>query len=113
MSSICFTGRGNDSRGFFITRDQWERDATARGFTIHDKVYPHTDYLVASRGDTTKAAAAKRNGTTVISYAQFEQLLQGKAIKSRFEANEPPPDPAALKKAIEEAAQSIDGWGMF
>jgi hypothetical protein len=114
MSSICFTGRGNDSSGNFITRDVWERQANAAGFSVHDKVYPHTDYLVASRSDTSKAAAARRNGTTVLSYAQFEQLMAKGIVQVRPTASDaPPPDPAVLKRALEEAEQTIDGWGMF
>lgn len=116
MSSICFTGKGM-SGGTLVTRDIWSARAEARGFNIHDKVHPHTDYLVASRSDTTKAAAARRNGTTVISYAQFEQLLAGQAIRSKFDAGAPPPDPAklreALKEALDQASVEIEGWGSF
>jgi hypothetical protein len=113
MSSICFTGAGKRN-GKTYHRTYWAADARACGFEVHDKVYPHTDYLVASRSDTTKAEAARRNGTTVISYDQFEQLMEKGFVQARRAApSAPPADPAVLKKALEEAEASIEGWGMF
>lgn len=112
MSSFSFTGKGM-RYGRLLPRNQWVAEAEARGWTYHEKPQPYTDYLVASRSDTIKAATAKRNGTTVISYAQFEALLGSGIVQVRPTHNEPRPNPAAMKAAIEQAAQSIEGWGSF
>jgi hypothetical protein len=121
MKTFCFTGKGHKN-GKPYDRKWWSADARACGFEIHDKVHPHTDYLVASRSDTTKAAAARANGTTVISYAQFEQLLEnGWKNVSRQQEQELAADRVADKRAahaahaaaLEEAAGTIEGWGTF
>lgn len=121
MKTFCFTGKGL-KHGKLYARAYWAADARACGFEIHDKVHSHTDYLVASRSDTTKAAAARANGTTVISYAQFEQLLElGWENVTRQQEQELAVDRvadnraahAAHAAALEQAAQTIEGWGTF
>jgi hypothetical protein len=57
---------------------QWQSEALHHGHTPHDHVYYNTDYLVASRHDTTKARAARATGRTqVITYAEWETTLNG------------------------------------
>lgn len=121
MKTFCFTGKGHKN-GKPYDRKWWAADAHACGFEIHDKVYPSTDYLVASRSDTTKAEAARRNGTTVISYEQFQQLLDnGWANVTRQQEVDLAKDRVADRRAahaahaaaLDEAANTIEGWGTF
>jgi hypothetical protein len=115
-TNIVFTGRGYRN-GQFVTRDIWERDARQHAFIVQDKVDHWTKYLVASRSDTSKARAAKENGTTVISYEQFDQLLRGIApqVGGRIPGSmqQPKVDPSILAAALDRAAETIEGWGSF
>lgn len=125
MSSVCFTGAGR-RHGKEYVRTFWEADAVASGWQVHDKVFPHTEYLVASRLDTSKAEAARLQGTTVISYAEFVKLLDGGGASSdpvadRERERQEAADRVAAKRAarasnqqaLAEAEDSIEGWGSF
>jgi hypothetical protein len=75
MATVCFTGAGKRYGIQTFTRPQWQHLAITRGHTPHEHVYWNTDYLVASRHDTSKARTAQRNGTTVLTYEQWEEML--------------------------------------
>lgn len=77
MTTVVFTGRGLTRGGTHLTRDEWAGLARGRGYAVMDKVDWGVNLLVASRTDTTKAQAARRYGTEVVTYAQFESLLAG------------------------------------
>lgn len=111
MSSIVFTGKGLDPlTGRLRTRDEWTALASAKGFYAQKKVDGSTDYLVASRTDTTKAAAARDYGTQVITYEEFEQMLRGRIPVSTHNSGRAfvPPKPIDTS-----AMEDIPGWGMF
>jgi hypothetical protein len=75
MPNVCFTGAGKRHGVGAFTRIQWRALARSRGWTAQDAVDFSTDYLVASRSDTSKARAARDFGVDVISYARFEALI--------------------------------------
>jgi len=107
---VVFTGKGIDpATGSLRVRGDWCALARSKGFRADpkDKVTPSTVYLVASRDDTSKAAAARAFGTQVISYEQFFALCKGVAIDtSKFDTTPPPPlDTTGMEE--------VEGWGMF
>ena len=111
MSNVVFTGKGMDPlTGKLRIRDEWEALAQAKGFYPQKKVDRNTDYLVASRTDTTKAAAARNFGTQVITYQDFEQMLRGQAPVSTHNSGRAfvPPKPIDTSEM-----EHIEGWGMF
>lgn len=109
MSSIVFTGKGNDPRtGKLRTRPEWESLAQAKGYYAQTKVGPGTDILVASRNDTTKAAAARQYGTRVMSYSDFDAMLRGATVQPGTFNQTKPPKPIDTTEMEE-----IPGWGMF
>jgi hypothetical protein len=111
MPNVVFTGKGMDPlTGKLRVRDDWENLAQAKGFYAQKKVDHSTDYLVASRTDTTKAAAAQRCGTKVITYDEFEAMLRGKAAVTTHNSGRAfvpitPIDTTEL--------EDIPGWGLF
>jgi hypothetical protein len=111
MPSVVFTGKGLDPlTGRQRNRPDWEALARAKGFYPEAKVNRHTDYLVASRTDTSKAAAARQFGTKVITYDEFERLLRGQAPVTTHNSGRtftppPPIDTAGM--------EDIPGWGLF
>lgn len=81
MPSVCFTGRGYNRAGAFIERSVWERQAQQAAFTVVHEVTPSTNYLVASRSDTSKANAARRYGdmgydVRVVTYNEWLDVVQ-------------------------------------
>lgn len=81
MPSVCFTGRGYNRAGAFIERGVWERQAQQAAFTVVQEVTPSTNYLVASRSDTSKANAARRFGdmgydVRVVTYNEWLDVVQ-------------------------------------
>ena len=80
MPNVCFTGRGY--RGdTFVTRDVWEANARSAAFTVVDEVTYSTNYLVASRSDTSKAKEARRYGemgynVRVVTYGEWLDIVQ-------------------------------------
>lgn len=113
MASVVFTGKGLDPlTGKLRVRGDWCALARAKGFHAYekDKVDRHTDYLVASRTDTSKADAARMFGTQVITYGEFERMLRGQAPVSTHNSGAtfvppPPIDTAGM--------EDIPGWGVF
>lgn len=105
--TVCFTGKGIDPVfGALKIRTEWEALARANGFLPVSKVDANTRYLVASRDDTTKAKAARVNGTHVISYNDFYAMCKGAAAPAAFNAAPPPPlDTTGMEE--------VEGWGMF
>jgi len=74
MTSVVFTGKGYRN-GSLVTRAEWEAMAREIGWEPHGTVVWGTDYLVASRGDTTKAQRAANFGTRVMTYEWFLQRV--------------------------------------
>lgn len=109
MSNVVFTGKGLDPRtGALRTRPEWTALAHAKGWGVHDKVRFDTDYLVASRHDTTKAADAAARGTKVITYKEFEHMLRGAIPVVPSMSGVAPPTPIDTTEM-----EDIPGWGMF
>jgi hypothetical protein len=75
MPSFCMTGNGQNRAGGFMLRADIIRAAEQHGWYWHDTVGFSTDYLVATRTDTTKACNARSYGTRVITYPEFWALL--------------------------------------
>jgi hypothetical protein len=110
MSTVVFTGKGLDPHtGKLRTRPEWTALANAKGWEVQDKVTFSTDYLVASRTDTTKARAAQQQGTRVISYEEFNQMIRGAIpVVPSMSGRAPPPVPIDTTEM-----EDIPGWGMF
>jgi hypothetical protein len=111
MPSVVFTGKGIDPlTNKLRTRPEWEALAAAKGFYAQKKVDGSTDYLVASRSDTTKADSARRFGTKVITYQDFERMLRGQAPVTTHNSRRAfvPPKPVDTT-----GMENIPGWGMF
>jgi BRCT domain type II-containing protein len=110
MSTVVFTGKGLDPlTGKLRTRDEWTALANAKGWDVQDKVTVRTDYLVASRSDTKKAEAARYQGTKVISYKTFEQMIRGAIpVEPSLSGRAPPPKPIDPTEM-----EHIEGWGKF
>ncbi len=111
MPSVVFTGKGMDPLTSKLrSRGEWEALARAKGFYAQNKVDHSTDYLVASRTDTSKAAAARGYGTKVITYDEFEAMLRGQAPIGNHNSGDPfiPPPPVDTK-----GMEEIEGWGLF
>jgi len=133
MATVVFTGRGSTPGGTHWERAQWEDWAHRHGYSVEGKVRYGTTLLVASRTDTTKAAAARKLGVRVIDYAGFYHLcVDGKpaapvasvtpeealerlakptkrpqpAVKR---APEPAPEPEPVRSEIEE----MPNWGKW
>lgn len=108
MTTVVFTGKGLDPRsGKLRKRDEWGALANAKGYAVTNKVGHGTDFLVASRDDTTKAAAASQLGVRVISYNDFDAMLRGAQLKPGT-FNQAPPPPLNT-----DGMEEIPGWGMF
>lgn len=79
---VVFTGKGSlyhpVGRGMVqaehLDRTEWERRAHYMGWEVQNKVNGNTDYLVASRTDTSKAKDAALLGAATIDYARFNQM---------------------------------------
>jgi hypothetical protein len=111
MPSVVFTGKGLDPLTQKLrTRDEWSALARAKGFYPEAKVTRFTDYLVASRTDTTKASAAMDFGTKVITYGEFERMLRGQASVTTHNSGRTfvPPPPVDTT-----GMENIPGWGSF
>jgi hypothetical protein len=111
MAGVVFTGKGIDPlTGKLRTRPEWEALAAAKGFYADKKVSYGTDYLVASRTDTTKAEAARQFGTKVITYGEFERMLRGQAPVTTHNSGRTftPPPPMDMT-----GMEDIPGWGAF
>lgn len=107
QGTVVFTGKGIDPcTNKLMTRPNWEALAQAKGYYPESKVRPGTTYLVASRANTTKASAARRHGTKVISYNQFYAMCKGASAPDTFSAA---PPPSLDMTGMEE----VEGWGMF
>ena len=63
-------------RGNAWTRADMERLIRQSRNAVQSTVSNQTHYLVASRTDTRKAAAAERHGVTVITYDMFMTMMQ-------------------------------------
>jgi len=80
MPNVVFTGAAviNGER---IVRDELiamvNRGSTSRRWHVQDKVDYTTEYLVASRTDTTKACKARDLGVRVVTYDQFATMFMG------------------------------------
>jgi hypothetical protein len=111
MSNVVFTGKGLDPHtGKLRTRDEWTALANAKGWHVQPKVGFDTDYLVASRSDTTKAAAARDRGTKVITYEDFNLMIRGAIpVVPSMSGKAPPP----VKPIDTTEMEDIPGWGMF
>lgn len=107
MNTVCFTGRGSNARGDFVERGQLERMAEAAGWRVHNKVVVSTDFLVASRTDTSKAAAARAIGTRVLTYEEFWHMIASGQVSKAFE---PPVNTTPIDV---EAMEQLEGWGLF
>jgi NAD-dependent DNA ligase len=70
-SSFCLTGKAS------TTRNNFSSLIINLGGAVHDKVFAYTDYLICASEDTTsaKAQAAKRNGTKIITEAEFCAMI--------------------------------------
>ena len=73
--NFVFTGRCT-YRGDAWDRAAMQRLVTQAGHRTHNTISRHTHYLVASRTDTRKAAAAERFGVTVITYDIFMTMME-------------------------------------
>ncbi len=107
MNTVCFTGRGSNARGVFVERGQLIQMAEAAGWQVHDKVYQSTDFLVASRTDTSKAAKAAALGTRVLEYSEFWHMIASGQVSKAFE---PPVNTTPIDY---EAMEKLEGWGLF
>lgn len=74
MTSVCFTGKGKLG-GQLITRDLWMDAANKCGYFPVDKPGSR-GILVASLDNTTKAAKARAQGTSVMTYEEFAGELR-------------------------------------
>lgn len=111
MPSVVFTGKGMDPLTSKLrTRGEWEALAHAKGFFPQKKVDRFTDYLVASRTDTSKARDAQAFGTRVITYDQFEAMLRGQAPISTHNSGGPAP---VITPVDTTGMEEIEGWGLF
>jgi hypothetical protein len=130
---FCFTGKAK-LRGTDVTRGELEAFITRNGGRISKKVGHHTDILVASRTDTTKARDAINLGKRVCSYDEFFSMAGITYAADLHSSTPQPPHPgldqererqaaadriAAKKEARKrealafEEAEQIEGWGMF
>ncbi len=133
---VCFTGKGMLNNKI-VTRERLEGYVRRSG-AYHTEKSPEADILVASRTDTVKAVNAIALGKRVISYDEF-WVMCGITLDSHLNGSAggaaPPLDDdereqerqkaiiksaaAELKKrnsmgrAMEQAADTIDGWGSF
>lgn len=113
MPSVCFTGRG-EVDGAFVQRNTLEAMAQAMGWTIHDKVRSDTDYLIASRQDTSKAKAAREFGTKVMPYGWFHQAYC--KIAEDIDGNVTGQTGAPVRTAVPvdfTAMEEHEAWGLF
>lgn len=111
MPSVVFTGKGMDPLTSKLrTRSEWETLAHAKGFYAQNKVNVLTDYLVASRRDTSKARDALAYGVKVITYDEFEAMLRGKMEVTAHNSGGSVP---VFTPIDTTGMEEIDGWGMF
>ncbi|MBU6428539.1 MAG: hypothetical protein KGR26_06000 [Cyanobacteria bacterium REEB65] len=111
MPTVVFTGKGIDPATQRLrTRKEWTDLAYAKGFQPADKIGRFTDYLVASRHDTSKADDARRYGIKVITYEEFEAMLRGHAPISTHNSG----GPALVIEPVDTTGmEEIEGWGSF
>jgi uncharacterized protein YutE (UPF0331/DUF86 family) len=76
MIDIVFTGPATDHEGKKVLRDQLKKAAESAGFRVLPAMTRNVQYLIASRTDTVKAGWAKVNGTTVVDYPTFIDILR-------------------------------------
>jgi BRCT domain type II-containing protein len=133
QQDFCFTGKAK-LRGTDVTRGELEAFIERNGGRVSKKVGHHTDILVASRSDTTKARDAINLGKRVCTYDEFFTMagvmrladLQGpaqpmdpwrKRDQEQREAAERVEAKKAARRAdklaLEQAETEIEGWGMF
>ena len=107
MANIVFTGNAHTPKGGKPVRAEVEQLASSKGHTIQNTVRRNTDYLVATRFDTTKAAKAKEFGTHVINYEEFYELLKAGEITDK---SQPLPQVEPLDFSD---CEDNEGWGLF
>lgn len=85
MENIVFTGPAFDLNGQAIPRANLVAACQMTGrFNVQSTVNGATDFLVASRTDTTKAKKAAQRGVTVVTYPEFiSRALAGISLKTR------------------------------
>ena len=72
MLKVVFTGPAVDNAGNSVIRDNLIHACHQTGsMKVQPRVDKATDFLVASRTDTTKALAAYQKGVTVLTYPEF------------------------------------------
>lgn len=123
MSIVVFTGKGFNRAGAHLTRDEWTDLAHVRGHSVADKVGYGVDYLVAANPNSgsSKMRAARDYGTEVISYTQWQDILEG-GRRSPAPTPAPQPvaraaprfiDPAHVRDALDVRAAITGSGGRF
>lgn len=86
MQNIVFTGPAIDLNGQAILRASLVAACQFTGrFNVQSAVTATTDFLIASRADTTKAKKALERGVTVLTYPEFiSRQLAGIPLKTGY-----------------------------
>lgn len=138
---VCFTGKGNLD-GKLVTRDVLDRVVRAQGGIHYETYSGQIDILVSSRTDTSKWQKAVEAGKRAITYDEFWQILgvtthaelhqllddgdyqsidRARRLQEQAEAQERVEEKRRLAReaaerkqaAMDQAANEIEGWGMF
>lgn len=98
--NLVFTGIYKNRNGRRVmTRTEVVAQATRNDHRVQDTVDPSTDYLIASRSDTSKAQLAATMGVPVLSYQEYEERLVGPLPGGR--ALPPKNDPITKRAALD------------
>lgn len=107
MANIVFTGDAYSPNGVKTLRSEVEKLAKEKGHNIQRQVANNTDYLVATRFDTTKADRARERKAHIIGYDEFYSLLKSGNIHDKSVPL------ASIEPLDFSDCEDDEGWGIF